>query len=50
MVKYWVYFLRSVTPLVSRSIAALLNISNETGPTVFSSGVYFTLWSCKLVL
>ena len=44
LVKYQVYFLRLITPLVSKLVAALLNISKETGSTVFSVGVCFTLW------
>ena len=33
-----------ITPFVSRSVAALLNISSETGSVVSPSEVYFDLW------
>ena len=45
LVKYLVYFLKVITPFVSRSVAALLNISSETGSVVSPSAeVYFDLW------
>ena len=45
LAKYLVYFLRLITPFVSRSVAALLNISRETGSVVSPSEVYFDLWA-----
>ena len=39
------YFFRLITPFVSRSVAALLNISRETGSMVSPSEVYFDLWA-----
>ena len=39
--KYLVYFLRFIAPFDSRSVAASLNISSETGLVVSSSKVYF---------
>ena len=43
LVRYIVYLLRLIIPFVSRSVAALLNISHETGSVVPSSGVCFVL-------
>ena len=37
--------MRLITPFVSRSVAALLNISRETGSVVSPSKVYFDLWA-----
>ena len=42
--QYLVYLLRLITPFVSRSVAALLNISSEMGSVVSPSDVYLDLW------
>ena len=36
--------MRFIIPFVSRSVAALLNISSETGSVVSPSDVYLDLW------
>ena len=41
LAKYLLYLLRLIIPFASKSVAALLNISGETGSIVPSTEVYF---------